>query len=197
MTHLADLASAVPENVPLGLHWCYGTWGGWPMTEMPSLELCVRLSNAAVSRIKRRVDYVHMPVVENPDTAFLAPLRDLDIGDTRVFLGLVHPHDGLEGANRRIDLASKYLKDFGSRRGVRVRSRKPTRTREHPGPAQGGGAEATERSLGSDLIPSSGPPRRRRRDDRRRHSFKTGDDDLPNASARHGSPKRAGAWSGK
>jgi hypothetical protein len=54
-----------------------------------------------------------MPVVAEPDYAFLAPLRDLDIGDTRVFLGLIHPHDGLEGANRRIALAKRYLKDFG------------------------------------------------------------------------------------
>ena len=113
LTDLVDLAAAVPENVPLGLHWCYGTWGGWPMTEMPNLELCVRLSNAAVARIKRRVDYVHMPVVAQPGDAFLAPLRDLDIGSTRVFLGLIHPHDGLEGAHRRIDLAKKYLNDFG------------------------------------------------------------------------------------
>jgi hypothetical protein len=113
MNGLVQLASAVPENVPLGLHWCYGTWGGWPMTEMPNLELCVRLSNEAVKRIKRHVDYVHMPVVPDPDDAFLAPLRNLDIGDTRVFLGLVHPQDGLEGARRRIDLAKKYLKDFG------------------------------------------------------------------------------------
>ena len=113
MTGLVQLASAVPENVPLGLHWCYGTWGGWPMTEMPNLELCVRLSNEAVKRIKRHVDYVHMPVVPNPDDAFLAPLRNLNIGDTRVFLGLVHPQDGLEGAQRRIDLAKKYLTDFG------------------------------------------------------------------------------------
>ena len=83
------------------------------MTEMPNLELCVRLSNKAVKRIQRRVDYVHMPVVPNPDNAFLAPLRDLNVGGTRVFLGLIHPQDGLEGAQRRIDLAKKYLKDFG------------------------------------------------------------------------------------
>jgi hypothetical protein len=113
MTDLVDLASGIPEAVPLGLHWCYGTWGGWPMTEMPNLELCVRLSNEAVKRIKRRVDYVHMPVVPNPDDAFLAPLRNLKIGDTRVFLGLIHPQDGLEGAQRRIDLAKKHLTDFG------------------------------------------------------------------------------------
>jgi hypothetical protein len=83
------------------------------MTEMPNLELCVRLSNEAVKRIKRHVDYVHMPVVPDPGEAFLAPLRNLNIGDTRVFLGLVHPQDGLKGAQRRIELAKKYLKDFG------------------------------------------------------------------------------------
>jgi hypothetical protein len=26
---------------------------------------------------------------------------------------LIHPHDGLEGANRRVDLAKKYLNNFG------------------------------------------------------------------------------------
>ena len=113
MTDLVDLASGIPETVPLGLHWCYGTWGGWPMTAMPNLELCVRLSNEAVKRIKRRVDYLHMPVVPSPDDAFLAPLRDLHVGGTRVFLGLIHPQDGLEGAKRRIGLAKEYQNDFG------------------------------------------------------------------------------------
>ena len=70
MTDLVDLASGIPDAVPLGLHWYYGTWGGWPMTEMPILELCVRLSNTAVGRIRRRAA---------PDDAFLAPLRDLDM----------------------------------------------------------------------------------------------------------------------
>jgi hypothetical protein len=113
MANLVELANSVPEQVPLGLHWCYGTWGGWPMTEMPNMELCVRLSNEAIERIKRHVDYVHMPIVPNPDDAFLAPSRKLKIGDTRVFLGLIHPKDGLQGAQRRINLAKKYLKDFG------------------------------------------------------------------------------------
>ena len=40
-------------------------------------------------------------------------MRDLHVGTTRVFLGLIHPQDGLEGAKRRIGLAKKYLKDFG------------------------------------------------------------------------------------
>ena len=40
-----------------------------------------------LSRIPRRVDYVHMPIVPKPDSAFLAPLRDLNVGGARVFLG--------------------------------------------------------------------------------------------------------------
>jgi hypothetical protein len=51
MTGLVDLASAIPDDVPLGRHWCYGTWGGWPITEMSSLELGVRLSNAVRASI--------------------------------------------------------------------------------------------------------------------------------------------------
>jgi hypothetical protein len=113
LTLLAELAAGIPGEVALGLHWCYGTWGGWPMTEMTSLELCVRLSNESVRRVPRRVDYVHMPVVENPDAGFLRPLRDLEIGDTYVYLGLIHPQDGLGGARGRIEQASEYLDEFG------------------------------------------------------------------------------------
>jgi hypothetical protein len=50
---------------------------------------------------------------QNPDDAFRSPLQNLNIGNTRVFLGLVHPQDGLQAAERRIDQAKKYLNDFG------------------------------------------------------------------------------------
>ena len=52
-------------------------------------------------------------IVPKPDSAFLAPLRDLNVGGARVFLGLIHPQDGIEGAKRRIGLAKRYLNDFG------------------------------------------------------------------------------------
>ena len=67
------------------------------------------LLNEFVKRIPRRVDYVTLPLVPNPDDAFLAPLRELHVGGTRVFLGLIYPQDGLEGAKRRIGLAKEYL----------------------------------------------------------------------------------------
>jgi hypothetical protein len=110
---LDGLWQGIPEEALLGFHWCYGTWGGWPMTAMPDLDLCVRMSNEAKRRIGRRLDYVHMPVVRQPDEAFFAPLDDLDVGDTKVFLGIVHHTDGIEDFRRRRDLARKHLDTFG------------------------------------------------------------------------------------
>jgi hypothetical protein len=110
---LAELTRGIPDETVLGLHWCYGTWGGWPMIGMEDLGLCVQLSNHATRHIKRRLDYVHMPVVRHPGERFFAPLDDLDIGEARVYLGLVHHTDAVEGFRERIDLARPHLDDFG------------------------------------------------------------------------------------
>src|SRR5690606_10706873 len=31
---LDELWKGIPDETLLGYHWCYGTWGGWPMTAM-------------------------------------------------------------------------------------------------------------------------------------------------------------------
>jgi hypothetical protein len=111
--YLDELWKGVPDEALLGYHWCYGTWGGWPMNHMADLALCVRMSNEAKRRTGRRLHYVHMPVVADPDDAFFAPLSDLDIGDTYVYLGLVHPDDGVDGFRRRMDVARRHLPQFG------------------------------------------------------------------------------------
>ena len=83
------------------------------MTAMPDLGLCVRMSNEAKRRIGRRLDWVHMPVVRQPGEAFFAPLDGLDVGDTSVFLGMVHHTDTIEDFRRRRDLARRHLASFG------------------------------------------------------------------------------------
>jgi hypothetical protein len=114
--HLADiapLAAAVPDDVVLGYHLCFGTWGGWPHTPgLHDLGICVRLANEIVARAGREVDYVHMPVLPDCDESFLAPLADLRPAGTRVYTGIAY-HDGAEGARRRIDLLRNHLDDFG------------------------------------------------------------------------------------
>ena len=110
---LDDLWQDIPDDALLGYHWCYGTWGGWPMVALDDLSLCVRMSNEAARRTGRRLDYVHMPVVKRPTAEFFAPLADLDIGDTKVFLGMVHHTDGIDDFRERRDLARQHLPEFG------------------------------------------------------------------------------------
>jgi hypothetical protein len=112
-SQLGDLGDAIPDGAPLGFHWCYGTWGGWPSVAMKDLDDCVHMSNETVRRVRRHVDYVHMPAVRRPDDAFFAPLANLDIGDTKVFLGIVHHTDTIDDFRRRRDLARWYLAEFG------------------------------------------------------------------------------------
>jgi hypothetical protein len=70
--------------------------------------------NEAASCAGRPLDFVHMAVpIGRSDDAYFAPLRDLRVGDARVFLGLVHYQDGTEGTLKRAETARKYLADFG------------------------------------------------------------------------------------
>jgi hypothetical protein len=115
--HLAELTrltDVFPEAAPLGIHLCFGTWGGWPMVDMTDMSLCVELANLAVAKANRHLDFIHMPVAVTSDDAFYAPLAKLEVGDTRIYLGLVHFHEETQDAFRaRVATAKKYLSDFG------------------------------------------------------------------------------------
>jgi hypothetical protein len=75
----------------------------------------VRLTNAMLDHIDRRVDWVHMPVpMERDDDDFFAPLRALRLPEhTELYLGLVHFEDGTAGTQRRIDTAARHVTSFG------------------------------------------------------------------------------------
>ena len=47
------------------------------------------------------------------DDAYYAPLRDIKSVNTKVFLGLIHLHDGVEGSLKRVEVARRYLRAFG------------------------------------------------------------------------------------
>ena len=107
---VARQAAMVPEQALLGLHWCYGTMGGWPMIRLDDLALCTELTNTAAGLIERPIDYVHMPVLRHAGDDYFAPLRELDSGGAKVYLGLLHHTDGLDANLARIDMAQKHLK---------------------------------------------------------------------------------------
>lgn len=113
---IARLTRAIPEDVLVGYHLCYGTFPQWPMYEAQDMSVLVRMANFAVAESGRPVDWLHLAgprYLRSEDERFFAPLADLDTPDTRVFLGIVLPLDGVPGLRRRHATAAKYLDDFG------------------------------------------------------------------------------------
>jgi hypothetical protein len=86
------------------------------MYEARDMGLMVRMANHAVGASGRAVDWVHLAgprYLRSEDRRFFEPLVDLDIPDTRVYLGIVLPIDGIPGVRRRYETASRYLDEFG------------------------------------------------------------------------------------
>lgn len=115
LDRLIRLSECVPSDVDLGFHLCYGDFAHRHFIEPTDTALMTRLANALSRQLKRPLAWFHMPVPRNrADDAYFAPLADLTLHrETRLFLGLVHFTDGVDGARRRIDAAQKYVRDFG------------------------------------------------------------------------------------
>ena len=127
--YLAPMVEMIPDEVLVGFHLCYGTWGGWPDAEVEDIGLCVRLANAMIANSPRRVDFVHLPVLRTAGDKFFKPLADLRIGKTKVFIGL-ELSDGLDAMMRRATAARKYLPEFGVSHYCGYGREEPTRVRE-------------------------------------------------------------------
>lgn len=113
---IPQLTAKVPEEALMGFHLCYGTLPEWPMLEARDFGLVVEMANAAVERAARPVDWVHLAgprYMRSEDERFFAPLEGLRADDTRVFLGLILPVDGIPGLERRHRTAKRHLDDFG------------------------------------------------------------------------------------
>jgi hypothetical protein len=108
------LANAVPADVELVFHLCYGDFNHKHSVEPADLAMCVAFANRVSVGIGRPIALFHMPVPRNrADDAYFAPLKDLKLRPgTKVAMGLVHYTDGVEGTNRRVAVAKKYLGDF-------------------------------------------------------------------------------------
>ncbi len=112
-THLGPierLSAKLPENVALGFHFCFGTFGGWPRFSPPDLGRTIELVNACVAAVPRRVDWVHIPTLDRSDDVFYKPLVNLDPRGARPYLGMIH---SMPSFQKRLDVARKFLPDFG------------------------------------------------------------------------------------
>ncbi len=107
--------NAVPASVQLGLHFCYGSYGGRHWMEPKDTANCVDVYNRVADRIARPLHWIHLPVpIDRDDEAYFAPLTGLQRRpETALYLGLIHLQDGVEGAQRRIAAAERFVADFG------------------------------------------------------------------------------------
>src|SRR5262249_46369588 len=65
-------------------------------------------------RVKRRVDYVHIPIIPEHSDADMVPLGSLKLpAEASLYLGLINISDGVSGARRRIASAEKVVRGFG------------------------------------------------------------------------------------
>lgn len=107
---MARLNPAIPEDVLLGYHLCFGTLGGWPRFAPEDLGGAVRMANAFAAGSGRRVDWLHIPTLETTDDAFYAPLAGLEPRGARVYLGLIH---NMASYGERLAAARNVLPEFG------------------------------------------------------------------------------------
>ena len=73
------------------------------------------MANTISGAVTHRIAYFHLPVpLLRPTDDFFAPMRDFKLApETEIYLGLIHGADGIEGAKKRIELAHKYVRQFG------------------------------------------------------------------------------------
>ncbi|MGH7907016.1 MAG: hypothetical protein ACREP6_10340 [Candidatus Binataceae bacterium] len=71
------------------------------------------MSFRAVARSGRRVDFVHLPILDSAEDAYLSPLKHLQTGDARIYLGMIHNVRDHARFQHRLKAAQKYLPDFG------------------------------------------------------------------------------------
>ncbi len=108
------LGMAVPRDVHLIYHLCYGDASHKHSVEPASAAFLVEFSNRISAEFGRTIELIHMPVPrDRTDDAYFEPLAKLKLRpETQLALGLVHYTDGIEGTRRRIAVARKYFKDF-------------------------------------------------------------------------------------
>ena len=111
---LGRLGGKVPEAVDLGYHLCYGSPADEHLVMPKDMGILVEMSNGLVSRMQRRLDFLHLPVPKDrTDRDYFVPLEGLQLPENAsLILGLIH-HDDTEGDVARISAAREFQPTFG------------------------------------------------------------------------------------
>ena len=105
------LAAAVPADVELGFHLCYGDLDAKHFVEPIDAAKMVELANALASSVAHPIAFLHMPVpIARSDDAFFKPFAALKLQPgTALYLGLVHGADGTDGIAQRVAAARRHV----------------------------------------------------------------------------------------
>jgi hypothetical protein len=111
---LGRLGDAVPTNVEMGYHLCYGSPRDEHLVQPKDATILVEMLSGIAAATRRRIDFFHIPVPKDrTDEAYYAPLRNWRRPDgTRLYLGLLH-YDDDAGDKARIAVARRFIDDFG------------------------------------------------------------------------------------
>jgi len=114
IARLKRICAAVPKDVELGIHLCYGDFDARHFVEPRDAAAMVGFANAITKAVTHKLAYVHMPVpIARDDDAFFRPFRELKLRKgTELYLGVVHG-DGAEATRRRIAAAQAHVGEFG------------------------------------------------------------------------------------
>ena len=115
LARLIRLGNAVPADVELGYHLCYGDSGHKHFTEPQDTAHLVDVANGIAAGINRTLHWIHLPVPQDRyDQSYYQPLKTLQLhAETELYLGLVHDADGIEGTQKRIEAAKTVIDTFG------------------------------------------------------------------------------------
>jgi hypothetical protein len=113
-SQFSRLAAAVPQQVELGFHLCYGSPGDQPLLRLGDASVLVELMNGIENAVSRKVDFIHVPVPKSAGEPFFEPFRAWrNAKGTRLYLGLLQ-YDDAAGDERRIAAARRVVRDFGA-----------------------------------------------------------------------------------
>ncbi|MEA2192742.1 MAG: hypothetical protein QOI73_2863, partial [Solirubrobacteraceae bacterium] len=114
LERLLRVSRGVPTDVELGFHLCYGDDYHGHFVVPDDARKLVEVANALATALYRPLNWIHMPVPDQAEAHYFAPLQELRLDPkTELYLGVLHLHDGKVGARTRISWASRYVKNFG------------------------------------------------------------------------------------
>ncbi len=111
LERLLRLSRHVPREVELGYHLCYGDEEHGHFVEPADTGRMVEVANGLAATLGRPLNWIHLPVpADRTDDAYYAPLAELRLApETELYLGLIHPSDGADGARERIAVARRHV----------------------------------------------------------------------------------------